>query len=104
MCSAVGSLDAFSAACKTSAWLVREGDGGYRCFSGEGQWSTQSLFDTSWIIASAVIGLLVAVISAFCIHDAISIKLSAIPWAASGPPPPFNEQFSIHLRGVRRQF
>ena len=32
-------------------------------------------FQIDWIIVSVVIGLLVALIGAFCIHDATTIKL-----------------------------
>jgi hypothetical protein len=49
---------------KTSAWLVRERDGGYRRFW-RGAMVDSIAFDVNWIIASAVIGVLVAVIGAF---------------------------------------
>ena len=84
----------------TSAWLVREHDGGYRRFSGEGQWSTQSLLT---LIGSSCRRLSVcwSLLSVrFCIHDATAIKLSAIPLAV---PLRCTERsrHSTHFRGIR---
>jgi hypothetical protein len=44
------------------------------------------IFHIDWIIVSVVIGLLVALIAPFCIHDATTNKLPAMS-ARRFPPP-----------------
>ncbi len=62
MCNAAASVPLEPA---TSTWLVHERDGRYRGSGDEGAMGDSIAFDINWIIASAVIGLLVAVIGAF---------------------------------------